>query len=277
MENFALKRRKLRTQLARKITRVLATKCWFEEISDLLGVDTAAGIRRIIEPLLDKTAAAEAARRWRDYRSAYHFPSKGVIQKVENVCPSANAMLMAPLWDALRIDRDPRKVANRLLGKTSRLGDELLNCALNQFKCRRQHPEWISKRCRDLILQCSLEGMAALIVCMRLAARSDDPYGRLTAGFFASATVSFIVLSKWFSNRGVERHMVFLFQNILLPEFLENYLGSRTVISVTLPRFIADVNAMDFSGYVRRSGAKLQREEAIKILKHIERTQISWC
>lgn len=277
MENFALKRRKLSSQLARKITRAIATKCWFEEISDQLGIETAAGIRRIVEPLLDKAAVAEAARRWRDYRSAHHFPSKGVVQKVENVCPPANAMLTKLLWDALRIDRDPRKVAKRLLGKTSKLGDELLNCALNHFRCRGKHPEWISKRSRDLILQCSLEGMAALIVCMRLAARSDDIYGRLTAGFFASATASFVVLSKWFSSRGVERHMVFLFQEILLKEYLENYLGTRTAISIALPRLIADVNAMEFRDYVRRPGAKLQREEAIKILMHIERSQVDWC
>jgi hypothetical protein len=275
-ESFALKRRKLAVQLARKMTKAIAARCWFEEIAEHLGTDSAAAIQRFVEPSLDEARASVAARRWRDYRAGNHFPCEAVTERVENFCSSANAVLRSPLWDALRIDRDPRKVATRLLGCTSKLGDELLSSALNQFKCRGNHPDWISKRCRDLILQGSLEGMATLLICMKLAAQSDDCCGRLTAGFFASATTSLIVLSRWICDRGVEQLMVFLYQKILLPEYCENYLGSRTAISAALPRLIGDVIAMNYQGYVRRPGAKIQRAEAIKILGHIERSHISW-
>jgi hypothetical protein len=275
-KNFALKRRKLAQQLTRKMTRTMAVRCWFDEISEHLKIDTAAGIQRYVEPVSDEAAAIVAARRWRDYRAGNHFPCQSVVKTVENFCPSANVILTSPLWDALRLDRDPRDVAKRLLGKTSKLGDDLLISALNRFKCRGNHRQWVPKRCRDLILQGSLEGMATLLVCMKLAVRSDRPES-LTRGFFASAVASFIVLSRWMSDRGVDHIVVYLFREILLPEYCGDYRGSRTTISVGLPRFITEIRAIAFNDHVRRPRAKISRAEAITILEDIQRSQISWC
>jgi len=118
--------------------------------------------------------------------------------------------------------------------------------------------------------------MATLLVCMKLAVRSDRP-GSLTRGFFASAVASSIVLSRWMCDRGVDHLVVYLFREILLPEYCGDYRGRRTTISVALPRFINEISATAFNGHVRRPGEKISRAEAITILDHIKRSQISWC
>jgi hypothetical protein len=193
---------------------MIATICWFQTLRIHLDASTVVAVQRAIEPA--RTGDADGIyRRWREYKKGIHSPRTRVIDMCKEVCPEAVEIFRSPLWDALRLDRPVKQVAKSLVGTTSKLGDELIKRMMNLNGNSYLDPRWLRKRCMDMLRQGSLEGLAVLVICMRLAA--SQGMNRLAVTFYQFAGDCLLVLGIWFYTHGVAHGLGEYFETDLLP------------------------------------------------------------
>jgi len=178
-----------------------------------LDVNTVVAVQRAIEPTTEERAAA-VSRRWGDYKNGRHKPSALVVGLAERRVPWSKAIIHSSLWDALRLEKSAVTVARELQGATSREGDELLRWMLDRQRSSHDH-RWLRKRCRAMVAHGSLEGLAVLTVCMRLAGRAGAQ--RLALTFYRHATTCLTILGGWFYLHGIAQAIAEYYEKTLLP------------------------------------------------------------
>ena len=114
------------------------------------------------------------------------------MRLAEEKVAGSEAILNSPLWSALRLDNSAISIAKQLLGSTDKFGDELLQRMMKSPQTI-YDPRWLRKRRKAMVAHGSLEGLAVLIICIRL---SNDT--RLAFGFYLYATDCLKVLGFWF-------------------------------------------------------------------------------
>ena len=216
---FASHTRKLAAIQKRPIYKVFSTICWFHELQLTIGASTAAAVRRKIEPTL-KNGNKVVDQRWCDYRDGLHTPSAKVIALAEDHCPQSRHILENPLWDSIRLDRSPQNVAHELLGATCQQGDDLLTWSLRAPDRRSYDPRWLKKRCRAMIEDGSLEGLAVLTTCMRLAGKAGADRSALS--FYRHATNNLLILGSWFYAHGIAQRIAEYYETVLFPESIQD-------------------------------------------------------
>lgn len=217
-ETFASRRR--------QIVTVFATICWFHELRLSLAAKTVVSVQRAIEP---SDRAEAVRRRWGDYKNGRHSPSVSIVALSEGRCPGTQSILESYLWDALRLDRPPEKNAQMLIGATSRLGDDLLSWLPS--KRWQKDRRWLRKRCIAMVEQPSLESLAVLTVCMRVAGAAGAD--GLVRTFYYYVTRWLLVAGGWLYSHGIALGLAEYYETILLPKccqvnwpciFVEGYL-----------------------------------------------------
>lgn len=210
----------------RQIATVFATIFWFHELRLRLDASTVVAVRRAVEPAeggLEREAAV--SRRWRDYRDGRHAPSASVIALAETLYPGTRQILQSPVWDALRLDRRADQIGLALMGSTSRLGDELLTRMLGQIQRKSNDPRWLRKRCTAMVERGSLEGLAVLTICMRLAGAAN--LDRLALTFYRYSTRCLLVLGGSLYDHGIAQGVAEYYELVLLPKCCrEHWMGS---------------------------------------------------
>ncbi|BBB58464.1 hypothetical protein UNDKW_0191 [Undibacterium sp. KW1] len=202
-----------------KIPTRLATIFWFHSLKMSLDVESISAVQQLIEPVIDEPDGGRDVvgilRRWNDYKNGHHKPIANVVHLAEERVPGTEAIFKCPLWNALRLDKSEAETARTLLGTTTKLGDELLLRMLH-FPQTIQDPRWIKKRCKALVAHGSLEGLAVLTICIRLANKSDLQ-NRLAFGFYLYATDCLIVMGFWFYLHGIAQVLGEYFEQTFLP------------------------------------------------------------
>lgn len=189
----------------------------------MLGAKTAVAVQRAIEPVTEDREAA-VSRRWIDYKNGRHKPVASVIDLADLQIPTTKAFFGFLLWDALRLEKSERLVARKLFGTTASEGDALLQWMLSRPRIRHDD-RWLRKRCRAVVADGSLEGLAILTVCMRLAGRTEAP--RLALTFYGHATDCLMMLGGWFYVHGIAQTIAEYYEKMLLPACCsEHKLGS---------------------------------------------------
>lgn len=203
----------------RHIVTVFATICWFHELRLSLAAKTVASVQRAIEPS-DRVEAVR--RRWGDYKNGRRRPSVPIIALAEHRCPGARSILESLLWEALRSNRQPERIAQMLIGTTSQLGDDLLNWIPS--KRWRKDRRWLRKRCIGMVEQPSLESLAVLTICMRIAASAGVDW--LARTFYYYVTRWLLVAGGWLYNHGIAQGLAEYYETILLSKFYQvNWAG----------------------------------------------------
>lgn len=160
----------------RHLVSVFASIAWFHEIRLHLGASSVAEVAHAIEPRRSRTVEEikTLERRWRDYRAGLHSPGYNSINQAALICRSSRIIIDSALWNALRLDRCPRQSALALIGRTNKAGDELITLMLSPHEdhCN-PHPLWIRNHCRDLIKHGTLDSLATITICMRLAVNAS--------------------------------------------------------------------------------------------------------
>mgnify|MGYP003603887736 CR=1 FL=1 len=198
---------------------VFATISWFYALQLHLGVNTVVAVQRATEPTTPERAAA-VSRRWRAYKSGKQKPSAQTVNLAEKLTSWPRAILHSPLWDALRLDRSPDTVARKLLGTTSKEGDDLLKWMLDRHESH-SDPRWIRKRCRAMVARGNLEGLAILTVCVKLAGKRDASSLALT--FYRHATDCLVILGSWLYAHGIAQALAEYYEKILLPAYCQDH------------------------------------------------------
>ncbi|WP_295994977.1 hypothetical protein [Rugamonas sp.] len=248
---FASNMRKSFSPRKRHVVDMIATICWFHALRIHLDASTVVAVQRAIEPV-EIGDPDGVYRRWREYHKGRHSPRRRVIDMCNEVCPQAVAVYRSPLWCALRLDRPIDQVAKSLLGTTCRLGDELIKRMWNFPENSRPHvdPRWMRKRGMAMLRQGNLEGLAVLVVCMRLAA--SQGLSRLAVTFYRYAAHCMKTLGIWFYALGVAQGLSEYLEDDLLPicgdaAFLGNfssvhYLSQIQSMGIELKRVVAANN-----------------------------------
>lgn len=125
-------------------------------------------------------------------------------------------MRQSPLWDALRLDRPVDQVGLALVGRSSKLGDELLTWMLGRIQRKNNDPRWLRKRCTAMIEHGSLESLAVLTICMRLASAAS--LDRLALIFHYHSTRHLLVLADSLYDHGIAQGMAEYYELVLLPK-----------------------------------------------------------
>lgn len=209
-EIFASSDEKFRNAPLNKIPGMLATICWFHTLKMNLNVETIGAVQRLVEPVGDRGALG-VRRRWGDYKNGYHKPVVAVVRSAEEKVPGSEAILNCHLWRALRLDNSAIAIAKDLLGSTDKFGDELLQ-RMMQSPQTIYDPRWLKKRRKAMVAHGSLEGLAVLAVCIRLARGS-----RLAYGFYLYATDCLKTLGFWFYLNGIAQALGEYFEQVFLP------------------------------------------------------------
>lgn len=234
---FALESHQRYATRRRNITEVFATICWFHEVREHIGAASVAAVQGIVEPGPEKNP--DSIRRWQDYRRGLHTPLDRVVKASEKVCPQAPLIYSSTLWDALRLDRPADALATALLHKMSHsLGRELLERMLSLKSRPISHPRWVRKRCRVMIRLQSLDGLAAVVISMRLAALERDD--RLVREFARFSEYYLIVLGGWFYERGIAQSLGDYFAAILWPSCY----NQPWIATFSANHYIANIHAM---------------------------------
>lgn len=234
---FALESHQRYATRRRHITEVFATICWFHEVREHIGAASVAAVQSVVEPSLEKNP--DSVRRWQDYRRGLHTPLNRVVKESEKVCPQAPLIYSSALWSALRLDRPATATATALLQNMSHsLGRDLLERMLSLKSMPISHPRWVRKRCRAMIKLNSLDGLATVVVCMRLAAGEQDD--RLARAFARFSEYYLIVLGDWFYKRGIAQSLGDYFETILWPSCY----GQPWVSTFSANRYIPNIHAM---------------------------------
>ncbi len=118
------------------------------------------------------------------------------------------------------MDKSEVKIARSLQGTTSRLGDELLIRMLDP-RHSALDPRWLRKRCNAMVTHGSLEGLAILTICLRLASK----YGAdgLTMTFYRHATKCLLIFGGMFYAHGIAQAIAEFYEKILLPKCCCDY------------------------------------------------------
>lgn len=209
-EIFASSDEKFRKVPMNKIPGMLATIFWFHILKTSLNVKSIGEVQRLIEPAGERGALG-VRRRWGDYKNGYHRPAMTVIRLSEEKVPGSEAILNSPLWSALRVDKSAMATAKELRGKTSKLGDELLQRMMESQQTI-YDPRWLKKRRQAMVAQGSLEGLAVLTICIRLSKDTG-----LAFGFYLYATDCLKVLGFWFYLNGIGQALGEYFKQVFFP------------------------------------------------------------
>ncbi|WP_287881863.1 hypothetical protein [Aquitalea sp.] len=210
---FASTDRRFRNIPPKKVAEKFATVFWYYELQRQLNLNTPADVQRAIEEVGDRGVVG-VRRRWRDYKSGHHKPVTSVVELAEQQVPGSKAILQSPLWSAMRLDKSAIKVAQQLLGKTTKEGDELLEWLLDRQQTSKVD-RWLRKRCMAMVFHATLESLAVLTVCMRLARSKGMPHWTLT--FYHFATDSLMILGSWFYQHGIAQASAEYYEKVLLP------------------------------------------------------------
>lgn len=205
----------------RLIVSVFSTISWFHEQRLHFSASSVAEVVRAVEPLLDATSEQlkVVERRWRDYWKGRHAPVESVIARAEKVCPSSRAVIESLLWDALRFDRCARSTAVALIGRTNKAGDELLTRMLALSEASKDSQRrWLRNRCKLLIRKGTLEGLAVITVCMRVAAEAGVIMEVLALAYWCRWCL--FVLAPWLFEHGILYGLAEYYQNHVLPKCL---------------------------------------------------------
>lgn len=209
---FASPKEKSFASMPRRIPGAFATICWFHELKLDLDVDTLVAVQQAIEPTTEEKAAF--SRRWGEYKNGRRNPSDSVVDLADQRIPGSKTIFQLRLWDALRLEKSAVTVAHKLHGATSRAGDELLQRMLDRQRSSKD-PRWLHKRCRAMVAHGSLEGLAVLTVCMRLAGSAGA--SRLALTFYRHATDCLEILGSWFYQHGIALAIAEYYEKKLLP------------------------------------------------------------
>lgn len=205
---------------------MFATICWFHALRSSFDAASVAAVQREVEPVGEERAHS-VRRRWRGYKEGTHSPRTHVLSLSDSRCPEAVGIFKSPLWDALRLDRNTNHIAQSLLRATSKFGDELIlrMISLDQQQSSYVDERWLRKRCTDMLRQGSLEGLAVLVICMRLAASNGS--NRIALTFYRYAGYCLLTLGIWFYAHGIAQGIAEYFANDLLSVCRdEAYLGN---------------------------------------------------
>jgi hypothetical protein len=97
--------------------------------------------------------------------------------------------------------------------------------SLDQQQSTYVDERWLRKRCTDMLRQGSLEGLAVLVICMRLAASKGS--NRIALTFYRYAGYCLLTLGIWFYAHGIAQGIAEYFENDLLSVCGDKaYLGS---------------------------------------------------
>lgn len=197
----------------KKVVGKFATLCWLNELKINLEAKTIGDISSVIETVApwNKTSIQ---RRWRTYETGQHKPVNRVLDLAEKQVPGSTLIFRSPLWDALRLDKSAIKVAKQLRGQTTKEGDELLEWLLDHRQTRKID-RWLGKHCNAMVFHASLESLAILTLCMRLA--KSKGMSHWTLRFYRYATESLIILGAWFCEHGIAPANAEYYEKVLLP------------------------------------------------------------
>lgn len=148
----------------------MRTVYWFNELRTRAGTTTIAELQRWIEPV-PIAQRKEVQRRWGYYKVGRHRPCPRVVDLAEGALPGSRRVFYSDFWDCLRPDRDPRVLALKLIGQTNGDGNSLLRWMLSPTEPRYRYSYIMFRRYRNVTLLGSLEALAVLVLCARLASR----------------------------------------------------------------------------------------------------------
>lgn len=198
-----------------RITLAFATICWFCELSSLLNTNRTVDVQRAVEPV-DDARALTVSKRWSSYKLGKQYPRKRLQALAEERVPGTRWVIDLLLWDALCVDCCMESIAGRLKGCTSQEGDELLLRMLNS-KAHRWDRRWLRKRCESMVRQGYLDGLAVLLVCMRLARSAGN--WKLNLAFELYVNDSLLVLGVWLKRHGVAPALAAYYEDEFLPRY----------------------------------------------------------
>lgn len=229
----------------RHVVDMFATICWFHALRNSFDAASVAAVQRGVEPVSEERAHS-VRRRWRGYKDGIHSPRAHVLSLSDSRCPEAVEIFKSPLWDALRLDRNTNHIAQSLLRATSRSGDELIlrMISLDQQQSSYVDERWLRKRCADMLRQGSLEGLAVLVICMRLAASKDS--NRIALTFYRYAGYCLLTLGIWFYDRGIAQGIAEYFESDLL-----HVCGDKA--------YLGNFSSVHYLSRIRRMAAELTR------------------
>lgn len=220
-----------------------------------------------MEPTPEERASG-VSYRWGSYKNGKHKPLGRILDLAEEQVPGSKAIFQSPLWDALHLGKSAATVAVELQGRTSREGDELLYRMLGQ-SLPIHDPRWLRKRCRAMVADGSLEALAVLTVCMRLAGHAKASSLALT--FYRHATDTLMILGGWFYLHGIAPAIAEHYEKVLLPKCcVEHQLGT-----FSSSYYLYSVRALIRAALCEqeKEGRELTQDEVISVMcRHLYRS-----
>lgn len=146
----------------------LRTIYWFHVLRVRAQAVSIADLQNKIEPVIP-ARRKEVQRRWGFYKTGRHRPCSRVVGLAEATFPGSSKPFLSDLWSCLRPDLDARVLAHKLIGQTNAEGDKLLRWMLGSVEPRYRDTHIWVRRYHNLTLMGSLEALAVLVLCARLA------------------------------------------------------------------------------------------------------------
>lgn len=193
---------------------MFATICWFQSLRIHLDASTVEAVQSAVEPPT-RVSQGVLTRRWREYQLGIHTPQARVIEMSRKVSPDAAGIFESPLWNALNLNFSAHEIALSLIGTTSIYGDDLLARAVRFGAKNSLDPRWLRKRCQGVLREASLESLAVLAICARLAASHGATH--LAQEFCRYAGYSLLIQGIWFYAHGVAHCLGEYFETDFVP------------------------------------------------------------
>lgn len=194
----------------------LRTIYWFNELRARTRTSTIAELQRRIEPV-PLGRRKEVQRRWGYYKSGRHKPCSRVVDLAEGAAPGSSRAFNSDFWECLRPDRNARVLALKLIGQTNDDGNRLLRWMLSPKEPRYRNSSLLVRKFHSVTLLGSLEALAVLVLCARLASRRRIHH--LVQRLYLRIYDFLIVHVHHFQERGIALALAKHFDSVLFESF----------------------------------------------------------
>lgn len=241
---------KTRTRVRRDLTDAMRGMYWYHGVRRAMGIASAYGLERRIEPEAFKVSAdgkRHHRNKWPSYRSGRRVPSRALVDRVEVYCPGTSAEMNSVLWPALSskalsvtaIDALILRLDLRIQGVVRRNG--------TRYQRGKDARGAVDQRLADTLERhASLDALAAIVLMLRRASvlgHNETAYiwGR-------QAYRMLMLLGLQLLDRGIARPLLELMQQRIFPMATWSGVGYW----MPTPSFLSAARGLQWVlGYVR--------------------------
>lgn len=185
------------------MTDAFRTVCWFHSLRLVTGARTTYQMDGLVEgPAASLHEGPEDRKnKWRSYKNGRHTPSHLLAQETEAKFPGSARLLNHPVWQALRLDKDPDQLVANLLIQLPPEIFSVLRSGKHSTKAPLDLDGWSRLRLRRLESQVGLDALASLVLLIRLAVNTQMQ--ELAFEFGSALCRLLLMMGPWLTTRGI--------------------------------------------------------------------------